>query len=252
MNNLTEIKVCGVDVSFLLRKDVWVNATELAKGSGKRPVDWLRLPSTKEFLSALGNVRKSHILIQDDTIKTSVESRIFIQDEFGVFDDNSIKSEVLVRTVRGVHGGTWLHEDVAIEFARWLSPEFSIACNRVIKQLFREGHVDLNQIFSVSEQEGTKKLKKTPGFVVDDAYASVLPYLWEWINQYEIIPLPEDSDDYITSGTAYAMFKKFLQKKHVNTNRDLYVGRFLKEFGLPHLRGRKASQKLFFVKLKEK
>lgn len=32
-----------------------------------------------------------------------------------------------------------MHEDVALEFARWLSPEFAIWCNDRIKDLFRQG-----------------------------------------------------------------------------------------------------------------
>lgn len=35
--------------------------------------------------------------------------------------------------------GTWMHEDVAIEFARWLSPAFAIWCNDRIKELLTVG-----------------------------------------------------------------------------------------------------------------
>ena len=35
--------------------------------------------------------------------------------------------------------GTWLHEDVALEFARWLSPAFAIWCNDRIKELLKYG-----------------------------------------------------------------------------------------------------------------
>ena len=35
--------------------------------------------------------------------------------------------------------GTWMHEDVALEFARWLSPEFAIWCNDRIKELLTMG-----------------------------------------------------------------------------------------------------------------
>lgn len=34
-----------------------------------------------------------------------------------------------------------MHEDVALEFARWLSPQFAIWCNDRIKELFKEGVV---------------------------------------------------------------------------------------------------------------
>lgn len=42
---------------------VMVNATEMAKPFGKRPSKWLELPSTKDFLKALSDVRKSDITL---------------------------------------------------------------------------------------------------------------------------------------------------------------------------------------------
>lgn len=99
-------------ITFQLGEATMVNATEMAKPFGKRPVDWLRLPSTKDFINTLSTVRKSH-------------------------------SEELVKTINGgttaTGKGTWLHEDVALEFARWLSPAFAIWCNDRIKELMRYG-----------------------------------------------------------------------------------------------------------------
>lgn len=89
---------------------VMVNATQMAKPFGKRPAKWLELPSTKEFLAKLTEVRKSDI--------------------------------GFVKTEKGGNlggGGTWMHEDVAIEFARWLAPEFAIWCNDRIKELLTVG-----------------------------------------------------------------------------------------------------------------
>lgn len=40
--------------------------------------------------------------------------------------------------------GTWMHEDVALEFARWLSPEFAIWCNDRIKELLTTGATQLS------------------------------------------------------------------------------------------------------------
>lgn len=83
-----------------------INATEMAKPFDKRPAKWLELPSTKEFLMTLQTIRKS--------------------DSF-------------IRTIEGRKGGTWMHEDVALEFARWLSPAFAIWCNDRIKELLLTG-----------------------------------------------------------------------------------------------------------------
>jgi len=93
-----------------------VNATEMAKPFSKRPIDWLRLPATIAYLDTLSEVRKSHI--------------------------------TFVKTVKGNHAdgtpqGTWMHEDVALEFARWLSPAFAIWCHHKIET----GKQHINEFF---------------------------------------------------------------------------------------------------------
>lgn len=103
----------GSPVTFGLNNAAaMINATEMAKPFGKRPADWLRLPSTKDFTTALCEVRKSDIT---QLVKT--------------FKGNSAEFEQ----------GTWMHEDVALEFARWLSPAFAIWCNDRIKELMQYG-----------------------------------------------------------------------------------------------------------------
>lgn len=103
---------------------IMVNATEMARPFNKRPVDWLRLPSALGFLSTLREVRFPHL--------TQAESSGLIVTERGNFSD-------------GREQGTWMHEDVALEFARWLSPEFAIWCNDRIKELMKVGMTALPQ-----------------------------------------------------------------------------------------------------------
>lgn len=87
-----------------------VNATEMAKPFGKLVGDWLRLKATTEFTEALSA-------------------------------DMHIPISALIQVVKGGNNeqGTWLHEDVALEFARWLSPSFAIWCNKRIKELLQYG-----------------------------------------------------------------------------------------------------------------
>ena len=101
----------GSDITFNSGQSVMVNATQMAKPFGKRPAKWLELPSTKKFLEALSGIRKS--------------------------DSAMIQTESGGKVTGG--GCTWMHEDVALEFARWLSPEFAIWCNDRIKELLRHG-----------------------------------------------------------------------------------------------------------------
>lgn len=92
---------------------IYVNATQMAKGFGKLPTTWLTLSSTTEFRSAL------------------------------VRDGKSVSMENQVMTTRGHYGATWIEEPLAMEFARWLSPEFSDWCNERIKELATKGYVSM-------------------------------------------------------------------------------------------------------------
>jgi len=104
----------GNDITFQTENGgVMVNATQMAKQFGKRPVDWLRSNPAKEFVNELSKVRNLHF-------------------------------ENFVLTKRGGYSGTWMHEDVALEFARWLNPRFAIWCNDKIKELLTTGKTQFN------------------------------------------------------------------------------------------------------------
>ncbi|MBO7595344.1 MAG: phage antirepressor KilAC domain-containing protein [Salinivirgaceae bacterium] len=103
----------GCGITFQTGDGVMVNATQMAKQFGKLPNDWLRLPGTQEFINELLIARKSR---------------------------NCDYQAVITRAgAPETGGGTWLHEDAAIEFARWLSPKFAIWCNDRIKELLTTG-----------------------------------------------------------------------------------------------------------------
>lgn len=100
----------GNPISFHKGDNLMVNATQMAKPFNKSPKDFLKTEQSKRFIEALSEVKK-------------------------------ILSSDLVKVTYGNNGGTWMHEDVAIEFARWLSPAFAIWCNDRIKELLMKGTV---------------------------------------------------------------------------------------------------------------
>ena len=106
----------GNDIAFNVGEHVMVNATEMAKPFGKRPVDWIKTAQAQNFINAFSEVKK-------------------------------ITSADLLQVTKGGNGiqGTWMHEDVALEFARWLSPEFAIWCNDRIKELMKYGFTATSQ-----------------------------------------------------------------------------------------------------------
>ncbi|MGJ1369400.1 phage antirepressor KilAC domain-containing protein [Sphingobacterium spiritivorum] len=108
MNQLTKLfSYEGNQVTFKNEQGTtYVNASQMAKSFGKQPKDWLRLQGSTDFVNALVQARQISL---GDTVKVQ----------------------------NGV--GTWMHEDVALEFSRWLSPAFSIWCNDRIKELLTVG-----------------------------------------------------------------------------------------------------------------
>lgn len=100
----------GNPISFHKGDNLMVNATQMAKPFNKSPKDFLKTEQSKRFIEALSEVKK-------------------------------ILSSDLVKVTYGNNGGTWMHEDVALEFARWLSPAFAIWCNDRIKELLMNGTV---------------------------------------------------------------------------------------------------------------
>lgn len=109
----------GVNVTFKTEDGmVYINATEMAKAFDKRPIDYLRLQSTNELISSV--VRFTHI------------------------GDN----QLVIRIKGGSEGGgsTWMHEDIALDFAQWLSIDFKVWCNIHIKELLITGKTELAKI----------------------------------------------------------------------------------------------------------
>lgn len=102
----------GVAINFA---DDFINLTDMWKASGLSvhvtPPQWLRLPETKKFLEHLEDVNMglSHV-------------------------------KSFIKTKQGKHGGTYGHWQLAISYAKYLSPEFHVWANQAIKDRMEEDH----------------------------------------------------------------------------------------------------------------
>lgn len=118
MINYQDFTYNGSKITFSFsEKYVMVNATKMSKPFGKFPSDWLRQKSSKEYVEAVSS-------------------------------DTQIPISQLIITKKGNDGteqGTWMHKDVALEFARWLAPVFGLWCNRRIEELLTKGHTEINR-----------------------------------------------------------------------------------------------------------
>jgi hypothetical protein len=105
MINLVKTEYHDFAVTFT--DDAWFNATTVAERFGKNPHEWLRLPVTQNYLSAL-------------------------ERKYGNIP--------YLKTRRGQNGGTWLHPKLGVTFARWLDIDFSIWCDEQIDGLLKGNH----------------------------------------------------------------------------------------------------------------
>jgi len=152
----------GNDVTFeLTGTGVMVNATEMAKpyGNSKSPKFFLANQSTKDFIDTLSEVRN---LTSGDLYK--------------VRKGNFTNSKQ----------GTFMHEDLALEFARWLNPRFAIWTNDMIKELINNGKVEITG--------GTNPVKIK---IVNGCKVSVIVLEEEWYRLIDVFKI----FDYRTSNT---------------------------------------------------
>lgn len=111
--------------SFIAFKEIngkmMINATQMAKPFNKRPYDWLITQQAK------------------DLTKTFSVTRNLVTADFKVVKQGGSPLEQ----------GTWLHEELALVFAQWLSPEFYLACNLKLKELLTQGIPNLEPKYGV-------------------------------------------------------------------------------------------------------
>lgn len=124
-------KYNGVGITFKTGENLMMNATEMAKSFCKFPYDWFRLPSTNDFLRAFVKdfEKDRYEKISQRYAKISQREILEILSSYNL---------IFVQQ-GGNMQGTWMYDEIAIEFARWLSPEFSIWCNKRIKEILNGG-----------------------------------------------------------------------------------------------------------------
>ena len=76
---------------------------------------------------------------------------------------NSVNITELKITKQGNNGGTYLHPELVVHFARWCSPKFAIECDRFIKH-------EMMRVSEIREQaireDAQKQIAKVKAFMV--------------------------------------------------------------------------------------
>jgi hypothetical protein len=140
----------GNNVTFDFEGETFVNATEMAKPFGKRPIDFLKLKSTQEYIQVLeSEVKSLHF--------TNTEVR---NPHIGLNDSNGVVISRKGGDMNSFDQGTWMHELLALEFAGWLSPAFKVWCNQKIKELLTTGQASLSmEDMMIKQLENMKEQK---------------------------------------------------------------------------------------------
>lgn len=115
MANIISADFNGTPVTF--RNDAYLNASAIAAHFGKRAQHYLDSDRTQEYIKALSDCFHSK------AAKPALEEKQWVIVNRG-----------------GNNPGTWLHPKLAIDFARWLSPEFAVWCDAQIEQILGINH----------------------------------------------------------------------------------------------------------------
>ena len=120
---MTPISILSYQGTPIRLRGTMLNLTDMWRAAGcpeyRRPIHWLVLEETARFRAHA----QTHWTEPDGPV-----SRNIIQDDIIRLDPDGF-----VATARGRHGGTWAHWQLALAYARYLSPEFHLWCNTVVR-----------------------------------------------------------------------------------------------------------------------
>lgn len=132
------------DVSLLQKTDeLYFNATLIAKQFDKLPADFLRLQATQDYIA-----------------------EILKDSQYG----NSHSEKLIRVTNGGKYKGTWLHQELAFEFAGWCSPLFRRNLHKWVENRINEEH--LRQQYRLQLKTGFLPLTNA----IQSAHKDLKPY----------------------------------------------------------------------------
>lgn len=102
--------------------DGYINATQMCKANNKEWRYYWRLPSTQKYAKALAKDLGIELIVNNPTCNNYASA--------------------LVLTFRGGNSqqGTWVHPEVAVDLAAWISVEFRILVNRWVREWMSHGN----------------------------------------------------------------------------------------------------------------
>lgn len=117
------------NTQVFFQSNAFVNANSMASGFNKKPENYLRTNRTKEYIEAL---KKALFPV---ALKSATK-----QNQLVIINQGGKPEEQ----------GTWLHPKLAIDFARWLNPDFAVWCDMQIEKILHPAPIALVQLTPLS------------------------------------------------------------------------------------------------------
>ncbi len=168
MKNINAIKVLGVEVKIKGSiQESYISLTDIARHKNpNEPKDiiknWMRNKNTIEFLGLWEELHNLNFKgVEFDSFKNEAGSNAFV-----LSPQKWIKSTNAIGLVSksGRLGGTFAHQDIAFEFASWISPQFKLY---LLKEFQRLKQNELK--FNKTEWETSRILSKVNYRIHTDA-----------------------------------------------------------------------------------
>uniref|UniRef100_A0A6C0H3G9 KilA-N domain-containing protein n=1 Tax=viral metagenome TaxID=1070528 RepID=A0A6C0H3G9_9ZZZZ len=96
----------GDTMNIPMRNDGYINATLLCTAGGKLFSNWYQNKQTKDLINAL------------ESDKENSKNKEILNAGIPVFKS--------IQVTKGRYGGSWIHPDLAIQLAQWISLQFAI------------------------------------------------------------------------------------------------------------------------------
>ena len=129
-----EINLNGITV--LSREDGFINATAMCKAGGKQFKHWNCLESTKVLIKALEDA---------ENLKAGIPTSLMSVD----IPEVGIPTSQFIVSIKGNSSkfsqGSWIHPDLAVHLAMWISPTFGIQVSGWVRELALTGSVTIGK-----------------------------------------------------------------------------------------------------------
>lgn len=204
------ITVQGHEISLISQgSEDYISLTDMARGfegeAGEYIRNWLRTGPTVLFLGTWEKVNNPDFnLVSYHQIKSEViDNRFIMSVKKWLEMTNAIGLEARA----GRYGGTYAHNEIALQFATWLSPEFHVYVMKEFKRLKQEESERLNTGWNLNRQ-----LAKTNWHIHTHAVRAHLVPMIEWHTKREAIQQASEAD--LLNLAVFGMTAKEWQKSN--------------------------------------